>query len=212
MAHTNTSAPKSRPVPLPARIAFTLWMALWVPVVLTSQGPQNFWWLCNLAQFILLYSIWTSDRLLISSQAGTVVVVGIVWTLDFAGALLIGSSPFGITTYMFNDDLPIALRATSTYHIWLPAFMIWLCRRHGYDRRGPWLQCGIGTAAIVGSWIFGEPVRNLNYTVAPFGIEQTWLPQVAYIPLLCIGTALLLYLPGHLVVKAISPRAGPGSA
>jgi len=209
---SNTSAPTTRPVPLPARVAFTLWMALWVPVVLTSQGPQNFWWLCNLAQFILLYSIWTSDRLLISSQAGTVVVVGIVWTVDFAVALLIGSSPSGITAYMFNDDLPIALRATSTYHIWLPVLVLWLCRRLGYDGRGFRLQCGIGSLVIVGGWLFGDPGRNLNYTVAPFGMEQVWLPQPVYIPLLCVATAVLVYLPGHWIVKAISPRAGPGSA
>jgi len=201
-------APGPGPVPLPVRIAFTLWMAFWMPVVLATQGPQNFWWLCNLAQFIVLYAIWTSNRLLISSQAGTVVVVGIVWTVDFVVALLIGGSPFGITAYMFNEDLPIALRATSTYHIWLPVLVLWLCCRLGYDARGLWLQCAIGTAAILGSWIFGEPVRNLNYTVAPFGLEQVWLPQPVYIPVLCVATAVLVYLPGHWIVKAISPRAG----
>ena len=182
-------------------------MAVWVPVVLASQGPQNFWWLCNLAQFILLYSIWTSNRLLISSQAGTVVVVGIVWSVDFVGALVTGASPFGITTYMFHADLPIVLRATSTYHVWLPVLVLWLCRRRGYDERGFRLQCVIGSIVIVGGWIFGDPERNLNYTAAPFGIEQVWLPQPVYIPLLCAATALLVYLPGHWIVKAISPPA-----
>jgi len=175
--------------------------------VLASQGPQNFWWLCNLAQFILLYSVWTSNRLLISSQAGTIVVVGAVWTIDLVGALITGSSPFGITPYMFNEDLSIALRATSTYHVWLPLFVLWLCRRQGYDGRGLWLQCAIGTAAILGGWIFGDPVRNLNYTIAPFGIQQVWLPQALYIPVLCVGTAVLVYLPGHLVVRAIAGRS-----
>jgi len=205
---THASSLKQASIPLAAQIGFTLWMLFWVPVVLTTQGPQNFWWLCNLAQFILLYSVWTSDRLLISSQAGTVVVVGVAWTIDFAGALVTGSSPFGITTYMFNPDLPIALRATSTYHIWLPVFVVWLCRRQGYDARGFRLQCMIGTAAIVGSWMFGEPMRNLNYTIAPFGIEQVWLPQAIYIPVLCVATALLLYLPGHFIVKALADRSG----
>jgi len=194
-------------VPLAARIGFTLWMVFWIPVVLASQGPQNFWWLCNLAQFILLYSVWTSNRLLISSQAGTIVVVGAVWTIDLVGALITGSSPFGITPYMFNEDLSIALRATSTYHVWLPLFVLWLCRRQGYDGRGLWLQCAIGTAAILGGWIFGDPVRNLNYTIAPFGIQQVWLPQALYIPVLCVGTAVLVYLPGHLVVRAIAGRS-----
>ena len=205
---TRTPTAKVPPVPIAARLGFTAWMLFWIPVVLATQGPQNFWWLCNLAQFILLYSIWTSDRLLVSSQAGTIVVVGAAWTVDLAGALITGSSPFGITTYMFNEDLSIALRATSTYHVWLPVFVVWLCRRQGYDVRGFRLQCGIGTAAILGSWIFGESMRNLNYTIAPFGIEQVWLPQALYIPILCVGTALLLYLPGHFIVKSLADRSG----
>lgn len=191
-------------IPLAARLGFTLWMLVWVPVVLSSQGPQNFWWLCNLAQFIVLYAIWRPNRLLISSQAGTVVLVGLVWTIDFVIALLSGQSPFGITLYMFNEELPIALRLTSTYHIWLPIFLLWLCRRQGYDRRGPWLQCLIGSAAIVGGWLFGDPVRNLNYTHAPFGVEQVWLPQALFLPLLCLATALLVYLPGHLIVCTVN--------
>jgi hypothetical protein len=194
------------PVPTAARVGFTLWMIAWAPIVIATQGPQNFWWLCNLAQFILLYAIWRSNRLLISSQAGTVVIVGAAWTLDFVGALLTGSSPFGITVYMFNEDLPIALRATSTYHVWLPVFVLWLCRRQGYDDRGWRLQCAIGTAAILGSWIFGDPGRNLNYTIAPFGTEQVWLPQPAYVAVLCLATAALLYLPGHFIVRAVAGR------
>jgi hypothetical protein len=183
-------------------VGFTLWMALWVPIVLASQGAHNFWWLCNLAQFLLLYAVWSSDRLIIASQAGTVVLIGLVWSVDFIAALLLGGSPFGITSSMFNEALPITLRATSTYHIWLPVLTLWLVFRLGYDRRGPWLQCGIGTLAIVGSAVFGMEGRNLNYTEAPFGIEQTWLPDPVFIPLLCIATALVVYLPGHWIVRA----------
>lgn len=42
-----TAATASGAVPLAARVGFTLWMMVWVPVVLATQGPQNFWWLCN---------------------------------------------------------------------------------------------------------------------------------------------------------------------
>lgn len=190
---------------MPARVFFTLWMAVWVPVIYATQGPQNFWWLCNLAQFIVLWCVWRPDSLLLSSQAGTVLVVGLVWTLDLLAGLVLGGSPTGVTAYMFNDELPLALRATSTYHVWLPVFVLWLCRRDrvGYDPRGPWLQCLIGSAAIVGGWWFGEAERNLNYTHAPFGVEQVWLPDWAYIPLLCLATAALLYLPGHWLVRSV---------
>jgi len=206
MADAQTRSIDAASIPLTARLGFTIWMLVWVPVVLATQGPQNFWWLCNLAQFIVLYAVWRDNRLLISSQAGTVVLVGLIWTVDLLISLATGQSPFGITLYMFNEQLPIALRLTSTYHIWLPVFLVWLCRRQGYDRRGPWLQCLIGSSAIIGGWAFGDPIRNLNYTRAPFGIEQVWLPDALFIPLLCVATALLVYLPGHWIVRAVHYR------
>jgi hypothetical protein len=190
---------------LPAFVppAFTAWMVAWVAIILANTGPQNFWWLCNLAQFIVLYSVWRDDRLLLSSQAGTVVLVGLVWGLDLFAGLLLGASPTGTTAYMFNPELSLAHRLSSTYHLWLPVFILWVLHRRGYDRRGPWLQCGIGSALIVGGWWFGDRERNLNYVHAPFGIEQTWMPDALWIPLLCLATAVLVYLPGHFLVRAV---------
>lgn len=201
-----------RPMPMVARAGFTLWIALWLPIVLYAHGAQNLWWLCNLAQFLICYAVWRPNALLVSSQAGTVVLVGVVWTLDLVVALSSGASPAGITAYMFNPDIPLIARLASLYHIWLPAFLIWMCWRNGYDRRGVWLQCLIGSGAILGSWLAGDPERNLNYTVAPFGIEQVWLPQALYVPLLCAATALAVYFPGHLLVRSVlrllpGPRA-----
>ena len=186
-----------------ARLGFSLWMAIWLPIILSTQGPQNFWWLCNLAQFLLLYALWHPNRLVISSQAGTVLAVGFTWTLDFIVGLFVGDSITGIAAYMFDPEYPLIQRATSTYHIWLPLLFLWLCHRYGYDRRGVWLQAVIGSLAIVGGWLWGDPERNLNYTHAPFGVEQTWLPDIVYIPLLCLGTALFIYVPGHFVVRGI---------
>lgn len=181
-------------------------MAVWVPVVLSTQGPQNFWWLCNLAQFLLLWAVWRGDALIASSQAGMVLLIGLVWTLDLVAALILGESPTGITAYMFNDRLPLALRVTSTYHIWLPVFVVWLIRRLGYDPRGVWLQCGMGFLAIVGGWWFGDPERNLNYTHAPFGIDQIWLPDPIYVALVCAATVLLIFLPGHFLASRFSGK------
>jgi len=189
-----------------ARVAFTVWMAAWVPIILASQGPQNFWWLCNLAQFLLLYAVWRPSPLIASSQVGTVVVVGLVWTLDLLVGLAAGGSVTGITAYMFSTELPLIQRLSSTYHIWLPAFAIWLCWYQGYDRRGPALQCVLGSAAIVGGWWLADPGRNVNYATAPFNIEQVWLPHGLYIALLCVATAGLVYLPGHYLVQWILGR------
>jgi hypothetical protein len=116
--------------PMGAKIGFTLWMLIWVPVILTEQGPQNFFWLCNIAQFLILYCLWSGNLLLLSSQAGTVVLVGIGWTLDVLLALALGGNSLtGFTDYMFSDELALSARLASLYHVAVPVFLLWHVRQ-----------------------------------------------------------------------------------
>jgi hypothetical protein len=186
--------------------AFTAWMAAWVPIVLWAYGPQNFLWVCNIAQFLVLYAVWRNHRLLLSSQAGTICLVGLVWTLDFTLGLFTGGRTASFTAYMFDAEIPLLARASSLYHVGLPLFVLWLLGRTGYDRRGPWLQSAIGGLAVVGAWLFTEPHRNVNWIYEPFGIEQAWLPTPAFVTLLVLLYPLLLYFPGHLLVRAVLRR------
>ncbi|WP_406672831.1 hypothetical protein [Natronospira sp.] len=190
-------------IPLTVRLASTAWIILWVTVVLNNQGPQNFFWLCNMAKFIVLFAIWRGDRLLISSQAGVMTLVGIGWTLDLFLGLLLGGSPTGFTDYMFGDELAPVARAVSLYHVALPPLMMWLVWRLGYDRRGPWLQCLIGALGVVGAWLFTEPYRNVNWVWSPFGVEQTWMPDPLWVLVLIVAYPLVLYFPGHWLLLGI---------
>lgn len=187
---------------------FSAWMAVWVPVILWAYGPQNFLWICNLAQFLILYALWRGDSLVLSSQAGTVCLVGLAWTLDFALALVTGGRSAIFTTYMFDAELPLLARASSLYHVGLPVFVLWTLRRSGYDRRGPWLQCVIGAAAVAGGWLLTDPHRNINWVHAPFGLEQVWLPAPWYVALLVLAYPVLLYWPGHALVLLALGRHG----
>lgn len=199
MAQERSAAPA--PLPLAARLGYTVWMLVWVAVILSEQGPQNFVWLCNVAKFLILYSVWTGDRLLLSSQAGTFVLVGAVWTVDLLLALPRGASFTGFTDYMFNPDLALAARLASLYHLFMPLFVIWALTRTGYDRRGWWLQCVIGACAVVAAWLVTEPHRNVNWVHRPFGLEQPPLAEPLWVALLVVALPLLIYLPGHWLVQ-----------
>ena len=190
-------------IPFGAKAAFSAWMVFWVPVVLWAYGPQNFFWLCNMAQFLVLYAVWTENRLILSSQAGVMTLVGAGWTLDFLIALPGGESLTGFTAFMFDEGNPLLARAASLYHVGLPPFLLWLVYRVGYDRRGPWLQCGIGAAGIIGGWLFTEPERNINWVHEVFGMEQTWLPEPVFVLLLLGLYPLILFFPGHGLVLLI---------
>ena len=194
------------PLPLAARLGFTLWIVVWVPIILATYGAQNFWWLCNLAQFILLYTVWRPNALLLSSQAGTVVFIGIVWVLDVSVGLAAGDSVTGATAYMFDDEIPLIARVTSLYHAWLPLFVLWLCWRIGYDGRGVWLQCIIGTLVIFGARFASDGERNINFAFEPLLVDLGGMPVLLYLGLLALVTALLVYVPGHLLVRAVLAR------
>ena len=185
-------------IPLAVRVGFTLWMVFWVSVVILNQGPRNFLWLCNLAQFVLLYAIWSGNRLILSSQAGLVTLVGLGWGLDFVAALVLGGrSPTGFTAYMFGEELPLIARAVSFYHVGLPVLVLWLIGRGGYDRRGPWVQSGIGALGVLGTWRFTDPERNVNWFYELFGREQVWFPEPLFAGILMVSFPLVLYFPGH---------------
>ena len=191
-------------IPLTVRLGFSLWMIFWVSVVLTNHGPQNFFWLCNLAQFIILYVVWSGNRLLLSSQAGMVCLVGVVWTLDFIVALALGGNSLtGFTAYMFSDELALIARAVSLYHVFLPPLVLWLVWHIGYDSRGVWLQSGIGALAVIGGWLFTDPERNINWVHIVFGAEQAWMPEMAWVALLVVAYPLLIFLPGHFLIRGV---------
>lgn len=191
------------------RNAFSIWMIFWVGVILWAYGPQNFLWLCNLAKFLLLYALWWENRVLASSQAGTVCLIGVVWSLDFLLALATGGRTAVVTSYMFDPQLPLLARATSLYHLFLPLLAIWLVLRLGYDRRAPWIQTGIGGVVVVATWLLTDPERNVNWLARPFGFEQVWVPEPIWVVLAVLLYPVVVYWPGHWLVLGVVNRAGP---
>lgn len=188
-------------LPLWLKIAFSIFVLAWTPLVLATQGWQNFLWLCDLANFLVLAGLWLESRLLLSSQLLATLVVGTAWTVDLLAALTAGIHPFGATGYMFDPELSLALRLSSLFHIVVPLLLIGAVKRLGHDRRGWRLQTLICWAVLpLGAWLT-EPERNINLIQAPFGIQQVWLPDWLYI-LVCMAVyPLVLYLPAEAVIR-----------
>lgn len=88
-------------LPLWLKIAFSIFVLAWTPLVLSTQGWQNFFWLCDMANFLVLAGLWLESRLLLSSQLLATLLVGIAWTVDLLAALTAGIHPFAATAYMF---------------------------------------------------------------------------------------------------------------
>ena len=89
-------------VPLWLKLAWSLWMAVWIPVYWLQHGPANFLWLCDVANFVIAAALWLESPLLMSSQAVGVLAIQLAWATDFLGRLILGVHPLGGTEYMFD--------------------------------------------------------------------------------------------------------------
>lgn len=198
-------------LPLWLKLAFTAWIAGWAPTFWVLLGPQNYFWLCNLANFLILVGLWRESSLLLSMQWLAVALVGTLWALDVGTAALTGWHPIGGTEYMFDGEEPLLTRLLSLYHLILPAVAGLSVWRLGYDRRALAWQTGLTWLVIPVSFLLTDPSRNVNWTRGPFGSEpQALVDPLLYLVALMGLWPLLLYLPVHLLTCALQRRSRLG--
>lgn len=197
-----------RSIPFSVKLGYTLWMLVWVPLYWIENGPANFLWVCDFANFVTLAAIWLESPLLATSQLAGVFVIQLAWAIDYFGRLLLGFHLIGGTEYMFDPAEPIWLRALSLFHLWTVPLLIWLVRRVGYDRRGWKLETAIALALFPLGQQIGTPEQNLNWMWRPFGIEQVWLPPLVFAFLAIPLAALLLFLPGDWIARKLARASG----
>jgi hypothetical protein len=202
-------------VPLGAKLAYSLWMALWIPVYWRENGPSNFLWICDFANFAILWALWRESALVASSQLVGVLFIQIVWAIDFFGRMLAGEHPVGGTEYMFDGATPLWVRAFSLFHLWSVPLLVWLVRRTGYDARGWKLQSAVALVLLPLGQQVGTKEQNLNWMWAPFGVEQTLLPPLLFAFLSVPIVAFVLFKGGDFAVRgwivshAAPPLEGP---
>ncbi|PSJ23710.1 hypothetical protein CVH10_02320 [Halomonas sp. ND22Bw] len=188
------------------KVAFTLWMLFWAPSVALRIGIQNYLWLCNLANFLLLVGLWAESRRLVSMACLATALVGSLWALDAGVAWASGWHPIGGTEYMFDAGIPLSVRLLSLYHLVLPLVAGFGVVRLGFDRTALAWQTALTWAAILAAWWLTDPRRNVNWVKGPFGGDQAWLPDGLYVIALMLVWPLALYLPVHLATLSLIRR------
>jgi len=186
------------PIALGIKIAYTLFLAVLVPVYWAHYGPRNFLWFSDIALLGAGAALWLESPLLASMMMLAVLLPECAWNLDFFGRLLTGHRMFGMSAYMFERERPRFIRALSLFHVPLPVGLVWLVHRLGYDRRA-WLgQSLLALVVLPVSYWLTDPAENVNW-VHGLGVPQRRLPPWLYLALLIVAFALVLYLPPHLL-------------
>jgi hypothetical protein len=195
---SNVSSDDSRS-PLWLKVAWTAWLLLWAPVYFKQYGAQNFLFFCDLGNLLIAAALWLESRLIFSWQAVALLVFQTLYALDYLGALLLGRHLIGGTEYMFDQSVPILIRALGLYHLVVPPLLLWAIRGLGYDPRAlKWatLTCWI----VVPINFFWRASYNVNWARG-LGHEQHMVPALLYLVAYLIVVPVAVYWPTHLVLK-----------
>ena len=189
------------PIALGIKVAYTLFLAVLVPVYWAHYGPRNFLWFSDIALLGSGLAVWLESPLLASMMALAVLLPELAWNLDFLGRLLTGHAMIGMSAYMFDRTLPRYLRALSLFHVLLPAWLLWLVARLGYDPRAWAWQSLLAAVVLPVTYRVTEPSENVNWVHglgAPRPRRHPWI----YLALLIGSFSVVLYLPPHLLLRA----------
>jgi hypothetical protein len=180
-----------------------LWLAVYVPVYSSVYGAWHFLMLCNLGVLLTCAGLVTGKQWLLSGPAVAAPSIALLWLADAVARLATGSHLHGGTGYLWDEQLPVPVRVLSLYHLAWPFLLAWCLHRHGYDRRGLWLQASLATLAFaIGLWL-APAAENLNYVLqwpgAPRPHAQPLLQAGLSLAMLVVG----LYWPTHLLLKRL---------
>lgn len=200
-------------IPLTAKWAVTVFLAVLVPVYLHTYGPTNFLWFCDAALLLTVAGMWLESSLLISMCCVGILLPQCLWLVDF-GSHVMGFHLLDLTGYMFDPHIPLFTRGLSLFHGWLPLLLVWLLFRVGYDKRALLAWTTLAAGLLLVCFLFTPPAGahpadpntpiNLNYVDGFNNLHpQTWVNQNLYV-IGWLGVLwLAAFLPTHLILRRI---------
>lgn len=213
---TRPAGTRSNRIPLALKLAFTAFMAVFLPVYWSKYGPTNFLYFCDLALFATLAAVWLENRLLASMAAVGIILPQMIWCADFT-AHLFGGKFLGMTDYMFDPSHSLFLRGLSFFHGWLPFLLLFLVARLGYDRRAlPAWTATAWTAMLISYFLLPAPGAKLANPLAPVNVDyvygfsdaaaQTWMPGWMWLGLLLVALPVVIFVPTHFLLRKFAGR------
>ncbi len=182
-------------IPLWLKVAYGLFVPFLIVIYWRRYGPSNFLWLSDIALFFTGAAVIFESSLLASMPAVGVLPLEIFWTIDF---LLLGR--FGLTSYMFEKQYPLWLRAISLFHLALPPTLIWFLWNAGYDPLAYPIQLVLTVAVLTFCFLFTDPQKNINWVYGPGEKPQTKLAPLTYFLVLLVFIPVAVITPTHFML------------
>jgi len=163
----------NRRIPTWLKVAYSVFVAILVPIYWVTYSPWNFLYFCDVALLVTAVAIWIENPLLISMQAIAITVPQMLWVVDLLCRVVAGVEITGVTSYMLDSSIPLFFRGLSLFHGWLPFVLLWLVARLGYDRRALASQTVAAIVIVAGS------VLALSVSFGMFWVNRFIDPIVA---------------------------------
>ncbi|MCI0567711.1 MAG: hypothetical protein L0Z52_05870 [Acidobacteria bacterium] len=180
-----------------------LFVCVFIPAHWHYSGPINFLWLSDIGLFGTVLALLLENRLLASMMLlATLLPDGVGWDVDFLVALMTGWHPLNATVYMFDPQVPALIRGLSIFHPLVPALLVWMVHRLGYDRRALVAQSLLTSVVLLLTYLLTHPDRNINWVYGP-GQPQSLVPEWLYLLAMIAGLPVLFYLPVHWLLRSL---------
>jgi len=190
-------------IPVWLKATAILFLCVFIPAHLHFSGPTNFLWLSDIGLFGAVIALLLRSRLLASMMLlATLVPDGAGWNADFILGWLTGWHPLNATVYMFDARVPVLIRSLSIFHPLVPALLVWMVYRLGYDRRALAAQTLLTWVLLPFCYLFVDPARNINWVFGP-GHPQSYVPGWLYLLAMMAGLPVMFYLPVHLLLRKL---------
>ena len=184
------------------KVAYTVLVAVIIPVYWRHHGWRNFLWFSDIALFATGAALWLESSLLVSMMAVAVLLPELLWSVSFFARLVFGVRVTDLAGYMFDPRKPLFLRALSLFHIVLPAVILWMLHRVGYDTRALVMQTAVAWIVLPITYAVLRPQdENINW-VRGLGKPQHFLAPRVYLVLLMVAFPVCIYVPTHWMLQA----------
>ena len=196
-------------VPTWLKVAWTAMVLVIVLVYWRHRGPANFLWFSDIAFLALVPGLWLESSFIVSLVACMVLVPETLWSVSFFGRLLNLPRVTGLADYMFDQGIPLWLRAVSLFHLPLLAALVWGPWRLGYDPGVyPWAALIAWVVLLLTRWLT-KPEPNINHVYRfPFAAGAKLTP-VQHMLVLLVAVPLVLQLSGHVLLLIMFGNQAP---
>lgn len=178
------------------KLPYTLLAAIILPIYWYKYGPANFLWFSDIAFFVMVPALWFKNRLLASMMAIGVLPLEALWLISF----MTGGAFLGMANYMFDPTLPIWLRGLSLFHFPMPAVIIYMIYRCGYDKRALIPQITLSLTVVMLTHFLTLKSENVNLIYPPQGLDS-FVSEPLYFILMPLVLVTCVIVPMHFILR-----------